>query len=180
MKENIKSMLLALLLILFALSFCFDFNYGINSSQTKDIDRSAIEKEINNIYHNFSKAYAILDVQLVADLYRDDALYLSGEGEIRKGKDNISPTFKRYFEWAKSNNASLEINFDIQQRTISDSLVTDVGYYLINTTYLDSLDLPVKQSAGKFITIINQDKEGNWKFIADGYNSAPPEIVALN
>lgn len=180
MREKLKTAIVIILLGLFAVSYIFDFNFKISNSSKSSADHSSISKEIDKIYKTFTKAYSTLDAELVTNLYTADALYLSGEDAIKKGQDEISKGFERYFKWAESENVHLDIAFDIQNRSISDSLVSDVGYYLITTTFPGDSAKEERQSAGKFITILEKNEEGVWQFIADGYNNAPVEAFTKN
>lgn len=175
MRELIKTVIIVFLLILFAIFYFVDFKFNV-VSHTKD--KEHWEQEISEVYDQFSEAYRTLDADLVTNLYEQNAYYLSGDGKIVKGRTSIRQEFSRFFEWIASNNARMEIDFDIKDRTIRDSLAVDIAYYLITTEFPEDSTRQTQKSAGKFITVLRKQKNGDWKFKVDGYNPAP--VKAFN
>ena len=175
MREQIKSILLAVMIVLFVISYFFDFKSSSRSNNSDKLNETNIDSELDKVYKTFSIAYDQLDADMVTNLYVADAKYLSGDDAIKEGLENIRSGFQRYFEWANSENASLNISFDIQDRKYSENLVVDVGYYLIETTFPKDSSKETKHSAGKFITVLQPQDNEDWKFIIDGYNKAPVE-----
>jgi len=169
MGDNIKSGIIGILLVLFAISFLTDFKI----SGSKTTVTPGIETQLTEVYGQFSEAYDKLDADMVTGLYEEDAYYLSGEEEIKQGHKVIRSNFDRYFTWAKGEGAHLNIEFDIVDRTVTESLVVDVAYYLITTTFPEASEREVTKSAGKFITVLRKQENGEWKFKIDGYNPAP-------
>jgi hypothetical protein len=54
--------------------------------------------KIDDIYRRFSEAYKKLDARTVANLYTDDAFYLSPGSDIKRGREKILAVFSGYFD----------------------------------------------------------------------------------
>lgn len=127
-------------------------------------------KEIDAIYAAFTKGYRELNVDLVADLYTDDANYLASGSEMTDGRIKIFENFKGFFDYVKNNGNTMEIKFRILQREVDKRLGYEVGIYTINT-FKDGKQ--VQTSQGKFFVVTK--KIGNkWYFRFDGYSNLKP------
>ena len=135
-------------------------------------DLSAEAQAINAVYERFSKAYDEWDTQAVVDLYMDDALYLSGDGVIRRGRAAIEETF-RFLQRVKERGETISISFRFVDRAIEGDLAYDVGYYQTVSTPSDG---EPRTSVGKFVTVLKKQADGSWRFQVDGYNNAPVEV----
>ena len=131
----------------------------------------AVIAQLDAVYERFSQGYATLAPDLVADLYTEDALYLSPRGDIKRGRVAIAAGFTRMFEGAREKGDTLRIAFDRIQRAISGHMAYEVGYYTLVRT---SADGQQKTSRGKFAVVLMRGADGVWRFQVDGYSSAPP------
>ena len=128
--------------------------------------------DIDLVYQKFTTAYANYDSTTIAELYTEDALYLSPGGEIEVGRDLLVQGFAGMFRRAKSNGEQLDISFKILKREVIQSTAYDVGYYhLVRTS-----EQGVRKSTGKFITILEKNESGMWQFTVDGYSKAPNDV----
>lgn len=92
-----------------------------------------------------------------------------------QGREAIRSAFASYFKGAAENNRDLKISFRIVERKIADSLAYDAGYYMIRSKAKEDSQFPEGGSVGKFVTVMGLQADGSWKFILDGFNSAPYE-----
>lgn len=125
---------------------------------------------IDNIYRKFSKAYDDLDPAAVANLYTDDAAYLSPGSEITIGRDTILANFTRSFASVKERKIKWKITFRIVQREVGDDLGYDVGIYSLTATQEDGGS---RTDRGKFVVVTKKGKDGVWRFQVDGYSDLP-------
>jgi ketosteroid isomerase-like protein len=126
-------------------------------------------QNLDLVYETFSKAYQDLDINLMKQIYSEDAYYLSPGAEIQKGMSSFIEGFSNMFDQAKKNDQRLSIEFDIKERKVIDNTAIDIGLYKMTRYSADTSH----SSVGKFITVLEFMPEGAWKFIADGYSSAP-------
>lgn len=130
---------------------------------------------LDALYDRFRTAYDTLDLEAMAHLYTEDALYLPPGGGIRQGREAVRESFATFFGWAKENGVAVAIDFEIVDRTVREGLAVDVGYYTLTTTpSAESAERPGK-SVGKFVTVAERDAGGEWRFRIDAYNLAPEE-----
>lgn len=138
------------------------------AAQTDDAP-SVDEAAIDAVYERFSQAYAELDVQMVLDLYTDDAYYLIGTAQrILQGKEELALAFS-LLERTKEKNGRLAIEFRIVDRQIIGDLAYDIGYYKLTTTRTDGES---REKAAKFVTVLKKQADGSWRFQVDSYSEA--------
>jgi len=148
-----------------------------NSNSQRDKQASQL---IDQLYQQFEVAYDSLDTDMVSNLYAKEAFYLMPhrQAPILKGRKSIRESFFEFISGAANNNHQLDITFRIISRKISDSLAFDVGYYHTRSKADTAAAFPEKGSVGKFVTVMGLTPDGSWKFLLDGYNSAPYEAFA--
>ncbi len=148
-----------------------------NNNRQADREASA---SIDQLYQQFEVAYDSLDTDMVTDLYAEDAFYLipHPQAPVLAGRPSIRESFSGFIDGAAQNNRKIDISFRIISRKISDSLAFDVGYYHTRSKADTAAAFPEKGGVGKFVTVMGLMPDGNWKFLLDGYNSAPNEAFA--
>lgn len=155
--------------VIIILLFMFSF---IISAQTPDLvleNGVKSHKEIDSIYTTFTKGYRELNVDLVTNLYTEDANYLAPGNEMTDGKVKIRESFASFFDYVKNNGETMEIKFQILAREVDNRLGFDVGIYTINT-FKDGKQIRTGQ--GKFLVVTK--RIGNkWYFRFDGYSDVP-------
>lgn len=127
---------------------------------------------IDAIYAKFSDAYDKLDAKIVTDLYTDDALYLTPESGIQRGRDIIFDNFDGFFNSIKKNGGKLDISFNIVERRVTTNMGYDVGVYSLTSKNKSGA---TQTSRGKFVVIALKMKNGSWKFQLDSYSDMPKE-----
>jgi uncharacterized protein (TIGR02246 family) len=132
-------------------------------------DSASVARELDRVYASFRKAYARLDPAAVAALYTEDALYLAGESEVRRGRTAIRAVFDEFFSLVQRDNARLELRFRILRRAIAPGLATDLGYYHLVRVRGGA---PGKPSVGRFVTVLREGTDGQWRFSVDSYTDA--------
>lgn len=144
-------------------------------SNVTQTDKDQASKSIDRLYQQFSDAYQTLDVDLVANLYTEDAHYLPANPQqaTMTNRSEIRESFVNYFEWAKNNGNDLNISFRIIKRSIDDSLAYDIGYYLIQSKAKSEEEFQEGGNVGKFVTAMGLQNDGSWKFLLDGFSPAP-------
>lgn len=126
---------------------------------------------IDAVYAKFSKAYRELDHELVGGLYSADAAYLVPDQEILTGRDNVTLSFKSFFDAVREGKGRLEIRFKIVQRKVSGDMAYDVGIYTL--TRFNEAGAKVGSGQGKFVVVAIKETNGEWKFQVDGYSGLP-------
>ncbi len=131
------------------------------------------EAALDAVYARFSEAYEKLDPQIVANLYTEDARYLSGgDGDMLRGRPAILDNFASFFTRSKENGVALRIAFRVVDRALSGDLAYDVGYYRLVSKKSDGEE---RTSVGKFVTVAKRQADGAWQFHVDSYSGAPVE-----
>lgn len=137
-------------------------------------------KTPDEVYATMTKAYQNLDVSLLEAIYAQDAYYLSPSSDIRVGTASFIQDFTNMFANAKQNNLQLDIQFDIKNRKkLSRKTFLDVGIYTLTSTNAKGKK---GKSQGKFTTVLEKNKKGNWQFTLDTYNdlSPLPQVEAVS
>ncbi len=122
----------------------------------------SMHQKINqDMYENFSNAFATLDYDLFASIHAKEMIRISGGGgEIKNSKTYLDGYQKR---WSDPTQKPAPIDFRLLERITSDSLVSDRGIYRV--TYRNDAG-ETKYSYGKFHVLLKL-KENNWKIIMD-------------
>lgn len=129
---------------------------------------SADSVAIDSLYQVFRIAYATLDAPKVTDLYREDALYgTGGSPGFTIGRPPIASNFEGFFQGIAADSATLELRFRFVRRFRKDDLASDAGYYWLRRVKGDSAGKP---SVGKFVTVLQRDSTGQWRFAIDTYS----------
>ena len=129
-------------------------------------------KGIDTIYKTFSRGYKTLEPEMVANLYTEDAAYLSPNDDILTGRKAILKNFAEFFSNIKNSNRTMTISFRIFQRKVKKKIGYDVGIYTINF-YKEGKVAGV--SKGKFVVVAVKGKDKKWRFEVDGYSSLKPQ-----
>ena len=96
-KGEFMKKLLFLSLLLF-----ISLNIKAQRAETLILDKGVkMHKEIDEIYRKFTVAYKNLDVDLVANLYAENANYLASGNLILDGRAKIRENFAEFFENVK-------------------------------------------------------------------------------
>jgi uncharacterized protein (TIGR02246 family) len=132
-------------------------------------DSSVVTRQLDEVYASFRAAYARLDPVAVAGLYADDALYLAGDSELRRGTTAIRGVFEKFFSSVRRDGAHLELRFRILHRAMAPGLATDVGYYRLVRVQGSERGRP---SIGRFVTVLREGADGRWRFAIDSYTDA--------
>lgn len=151
--------------------FCFS---AINAQniELKLENNVVAHKDIDAIYKTFSEGYRTLRPELVANLYTEDAAYLSPNSEITNGRQAILDNFTGFFNNIKNSGQNMTISFQIFQRKVTKEMGYDVGIYTIKF-YNDGK--VVNESKGKFVVVAVKDKDKKWRFQVDGYSGLKPQ-----
>lgn len=159
------------LLMLLSLLFCF----GVTIlAQTPDLVLEKgvkSHKEIDAIYASFTKGYRELNVDLVTNLYTEDANYLAPQNEMIEGRAKIRENFASFFDYVKQNGNTMEIKFQILKREVDKNLGYDLGIYTINS-FKDGKQVQTGQ--GKFLVVTKKIGK-NWYFRYDSYSDLKPK-----
>jgi ketosteroid isomerase-like protein len=150
-----------LIINVFAFSIILSFSSGI-MAQTK-VDLQDQVAKMNKEMIEIAKAgrYEALD-----KFYAEDILYLPNNRVYEKGYKQVLT-----LNLQKKNGGYKVI--DCQKTTldlfVNGDLMVDAGTYTLAVTYPGPKE-PVKDS-GKYITVWKMDKEGNWKIVAETWNT---------
>jgi uncharacterized protein (TIGR02246 family) len=124
---------------------------------------------IDAIYAKFSRAYRELDSQMVIDLYTENAVYMTPDSAIDRGRAHIARTFESFFTSIKQRGGKMSISFQIVERRVSNDMAYDVGIFNLAVSGPDGKP---RISKGKFVVIaVKQGKD--WKFQLDSYSDLP-------
>jgi uncharacterized protein (TIGR02246 family) len=140
------------------------------SAQPSAKARSSTADALDAVYAQFTAGYKHADAKAVADLYADNAYYLTPGGNIETGRSFILSEFQRYLGRYQAG-AGPNIAFKIVDRQIGDDLAHDIGYIMMND---GRTPLAENESPGaKFAVLWKRDAGGSWKIYSDVYNDTP-------
>ena len=175
-------------LITLALIFCFVVN-NYSQGSADEFKRKGVENAngfqaalileegvkshagIDKIYEDFTKSYRTLKPEIVANLYTEDAAYLSPNRDVTNGREAILANFTRFFTNVKNRQQTMTISFRILQRKVEKNMGYDVGIYTIDF-FKDGKK--INESKGKFVVVAMRGKGGKWYFQVDGYSALKP------
>lgn len=158
---------------LIAIIFTLTFSLAAQQKTNSKLTLAACVKPhvgIDAIYAEFSEAYDKLDAKMVTDLYTDDALYLTPESAIQRGRVVIFDNFNGFFNSIRESGGKLDISFNIVERRVTANMGYDVGVYSLTSTGRTGA---TQTSRGKFVVIALKMKNGRWKFQLDSYSDMP-------
>lgn len=169
-------------MILFSLLFSYEVfsqeKYQVDGADNADMQIDLVlengvksHKGIDSIYNTFSEGYRTLKPELVANLYTENAAYLSPGGDIRFSRNEILKSFTRFFTNVKKTDRNMTIKFHIFQRKVEKNMGYDVGVYTLHY-YKDGKML--SEHKGKFVVVAIKGKDKKWRFQVDGYSSLKP------
>lgn len=150
-----------------ALLMASSFVVSAQDSDLKLADGVKEHKGIDSIYKTFSEGYRTLRPELVANLYTEDAAYLSPDSQIRFGREPISTSFTGFFDSMRNAGRNMTIKFHIFQRMVDKNLGYDVGVFTLKY-FKDGKMLG--ESKGKFVVVAIKGKDKKWRFQVDGYS----------
>ncbi|HUP18583.1 MAG TPA: SgcJ/EcaC family oxidoreductase [Gemmatimonadota bacterium] len=128
---------------------------------------SDVGAELDAVYDRFTAAYAAADAAAVADLYTEDAYYLSPDQDVVRGRAEIQEGFARFLGRFEPG-AGPAIDFEILDRNVAGDLATDIGYYRMSRPGGEP------RRAGKFVVVWRRGADGAWRIHADGYSGVSP------
>jgi ketosteroid isomerase-like protein len=128
-------------------------------------------QQIDEIYSAFSKGYKELNIDLVANLYTEDANYLASGEKMTDGREKIRENFARFFDSVKNNGSTINIQFRILQREVDKKLGYEVGIYTL-TTFKDGKQIGTAE--GKFFVVTKKIGK-KWFFRFDSYSGLETE-----
>lgn len=124
---------------------------------------------LDAVYRTFHEGYETLTPKTVADLYTENALYLSPNDDVVRGRSAVEDNFRSFFGSVRESGDRLRIRFEILDRDVSEDLAYDVGYYILQRTSGDD----TSTHRGKFVVVARRGADGVWKFHVDGYSGVP-------
>lgn len=144
------------------------FSFSVKAQNSDLILEKGVNphKGIDAIYAAFTKGYRDLNVDLVANLYTEDANYLASGNTMTDGRAKIRENFSGFFENVKKSGSTMEIKFQILQREVDKKIGYEVGIYTL-ITFKDGKQIGNGQ--GKFFVVTRKIGE-KWYFRFDGYS----------
>jgi uncharacterized protein (TIGR02246 family) len=136
---------------------------GCGTSAPKDT-RAADESAIRDLDAQWAKAAAAKDVDAAVGYYSDDASLLAPSEPIASDKQSIRAT------WSSMLGSDTSLNWQASKVEVARSgdLAYVMGVYQLTTT--DPKAKPVVDR-GKFVEVWKKQADGNWKTVADIFNS---------
>jgi uncharacterized protein (TIGR02246 family) len=130
--------------------------------------RAADERAIREIEAEWSKAAAAKDLERWVSFYADDAAVYPPGIPMVTGKDTIRKTMAAFF-------ATPGVSLSLQLTKVEVSRSGDLAY--CSGTYTGTMNDPKGKPVtdrGKYVVVYEKQPDGNWKCVADIYNSDLP------
>lgn len=148
----------------------------ISLSAWSDNHQQLIDKQINQTYVEFIRAFDQLDAKPIMKLYSPTARYIpeSEQAKIAVGPTEIYAQFEKFFKRIRHHNGKIKADFRVQDRQYNIGAINDIGYYLIRYYPEKSTGEPVVEFAGKFVTSYSQNKQRQWRITIDTNSKSAP------
>ena len=115
------------------------------------------KRMIENVMHDYAKAYRDNNPDALAALYSDEGMLLPPGHELVKGRDSVRAFWSR----------GMEAGF--QMATVSIE-VSGQGGYVVGRYYVPADDQDDAET-GKYIISLRRDPDGVWRIMADIWNA---------
>ncbi|PEN13709.1 hypothetical protein CRI94_06440 [Longibacter salinarum] len=147
---------------------------SISSSAAAAQSVSTRSNSIQDAYDRITLAYELGDLDAIADIYAEDAMYILPDTNrgVVVGRDSIRAVYEGFFEAAALQQAQLTIDFRFVSRNMKGDIAYDVGYYRVRVLHDGEV---TSASTGKFSTVLRRADNGQWRFVVDAYSKAPDE-----
>lgn len=122
----------------------------------------ATDVRYNAPYRVLAQAYASLDSSAIEAAYTTAAVYLTPSGP-KSGKEAIGASLGGFLAAMQGKGALLSLSFTLVHRSVAADVVTDVGYYRLQTTLPDG---STTVGYGKFVTQ-SLEELGAYRFAFD-------------
>lgn len=141
-------------------------------------DAADASEAINAVYDRMAAAYDTLDLDALAGLYTEDAVYLTPDDDeaLMRGREAVRDHFGDFFARVQAGGDQIAITFRIVQREVAGDVAYDAGYYKVDYTRADGSS---GASTGKFTTVLRRAEDGTWRFAVDAFGDAPPAAFDL-
>ena len=135
-------------------------------------NRAADESTIRNLDAQWSKTAAAGDLEGTVSYYSDDASAFPPNSPIATGKQAIHAT------WASLLTPGVSVSWQASKVEVSRS--GDLAYLtgMYQVTLKDPKAKPPVADSGKFVEVWKKQADGNWKVVADIFNSDLPAAPA--
>ena len=143
---------------------------GCGKEEPKDT-RATDEAAIRNTDAQWAKAALSKDVDATVAYYSDDAALLPPNAPMASDKASIRAA------WAGLLGPDTSLSWQATKVDVARS--GDLGY-VMGTYQMESKDAAGKEEAdrGKFVEVWKKQADGNWKTVADIFNSDLPVVTA--
>jgi len=157
----IKQLSLPVLLALFSFSLACQ-------TQTVADTRAADETTLRNLDADWSKAAGAKDINKTVSYYSDDALVMPSNSPVLQGKAAARAMWQAMFSTPGFGGGWKATKVDVARSG-------DVGY-VTGTYEINETDASGKQKTdkGKYLTVWKKQTDGNWKCVADMFNTDLP------
>lgn len=147
-------------------------------AQPDDDPRARSHAGIDSVYARMSAAYDSLNLDAIANLYTEDAVYLPSDEEeaLLHGREAVRDNFSDFFAQVKASGNQIGISFRVVKREVVDDVAYDAGYYQVDFTRPDGTS---GTSTGKFATVLRRFDDGTWRFAVDAFSDAPEAAYDL-
>lgn len=150
------------------------------SSATEPDTREANEAALRKLDDEWSKAAGAKDLEKTVSYYSDDTLIMPSNSPVLQGKDAARAMWKAMFAVPGFGGGWKATKVEVAQ---SGDLGWTTGPYEI--TEIDASGKPMTDK-GKYLAVWKKQADGNWKCVADMFNtdlppaSAPPPLKKPN
>lgn len=128
--------------------------------------------EPDDVYRRLSHAFETLDVEVLDQVYTEDAVYLgAGNDPIARGLDEIAENFAASFKVAKENGIDVSMNFKVLHRSAGDDHAHDVGLL-----HWQESGGASGAYYGRFMTVLRKGEDGQWRIAGNAETDATKAI----
>ena len=152
-----------------ALLLCLTFSCQQQGEQAAEEAKPAVDVKvdiaaINKVYHQYATGISTGDTDLWISLWIDDGVQMPPDESAITGKEQIRARMKSIFDMYK-----FKMTIDVEEVEVFGDRAFSRGTYKYTMT-------PRKEgepyaSTGKYLTILQRQADGSWKFARDCFNN---------
>jgi uncharacterized protein (TIGR02246 family) len=138
-----------------------------NTATAGAADLTQIRQAIEQVDAQWEAAANRGDAAATANLYADDARFMAPNSDIVQGRQNIQAAIQGLIDARVKN-----VDFTTVDVGASGDLAYEIGHYSLDIQP-QGVAKPITDK-GKYVLVVRKQPDGNWKIVADIFNTSEP------
>lgn len=164
-----KSLLQFITIIPLALLLCLTFSCQQQGEQVAEEAKPAVDVKvdiaaINKVYHQYATGISTGDTDLWISLWIDDGVQMPPDESAITGKEQIRARVQSFFD-----KYIFKMTIDVEEVKVIGDWAFSRGTYTYSLT--PKMEGEPYANIGKYLTILERQADGSWKFARDCFNN---------